>query len=101
MLVDDALDDAEADTGALEFLRVVQALEDAEQPVAILRLETNSVVPDRADAFVPGHSCADLDLRKLPRACELDGVRQQVEQHLADGGRIAPDVRQPGGGAPD
>ena len=52
MAVDDALDDGQADAGALEFLLAVQPLEDTEEFVAEFFVETDAVIFDRISHFL-------------------------------------------------
>lgn len=49
MPVDDALDDGEADTCALEFPFRMQGLKDAEEPIGVLHIEPDAVVLDEID----------------------------------------------------
>ena len=55
MAADDPLHEREADPGTREFSRCVQALENPEELVAVLWLESDSVVGD----FVPDETAWD------------------------------------------
>src|SRR5438477_565822 len=50
--VDDALHDGQADARAFVILGAVQPLEDAEEFVGILHIETHAVVFDKVDLFL-------------------------------------------------
>ena len=49
--LNDALDDRQADAGALEILRAMQPLEHAEQLVGVAHVETGAIVANKEHAF--------------------------------------------------
>ena len=77
MALNDAFADGQADAGSRMFAAVVQTLEDDEDLLLVLRIDTNAVV---RDAEVP--ECliffgADMDRRR--RICpEPDGIADQI-----------------------
>src|SRR5690242_17164273 len=58
---DDALDDGEADAGALEVAWRVQALKNAEQLGDVFFVEAHAVVLDAVDHLVAGNTAGHLD----------------------------------------
>src|SRR6202008_3231581 len=97
--LDDLLDDGEARTRpAPELVPPVEALEDAEDGLVVLGRDADAVVPHVEDgrsavAPVPG---ADLD-PLLRLVVVLDGVGDEVVEHLAHPHPVAPDARAPPG----
>src|ERR1700687_3130759 len=73
MTVDDPLNDGEANPGAFEFLRGMQALERSEQPLRVLQIKTHSIVSDEAGRQSLLFEATEFDLRvrslrgKFPR----------------------------------
>ena len=80
--LDDPPHDGQPHAGAFELIRAVQALEDAKQLVHVLHVEADAVVLDEAHQRRAIHAIADLDARLLALARELDGVGDQVDEHL-------------------
>src|ERR1043166_6415717 len=72
--VDDARGGREADAGAVEVGRAVQAVERREQLVGARRVEAGAVVADEVRA---GEG-AELDPRRVALGGELPGVAQEV-----------------------
>jgi len=60
----DARDGGQADARALELLRLVQALEGGEQPVGVLHVEADAVVPHKKHDFPALCFAAERDLRR-------------------------------------
>ncbi len=97
MLLNDALHRGQADARTFELLRAVQPLEDSEQFVDILHVETDAVVSDHEDWLPIFFFVADFDdrvrwRRGRPRLClsigartrELERIGQQVLKDLLD-----------------
>ena len=83
--VHDLADAGQADAGAGELLRGVQALEWLEQLVRECGVEARTVVPHvAADAGVRGGGHPELDRSVVAATGELPGVVQQVVQYFAD-----------------
>jgi len=105
----------QADAGALKLARPVQALEDAEELVDILRVKTNAVVAHEEDdgvlawrsIGVPGCHCgrvrgffqysttpilhhSNLNHCRVARASVFNGIAQQVGQDLSEHRVVAP-----------
>ena len=96
MLVNDALHCGQANARAFEILDPMQALEDAEQFVAVLHVKADAVVgngDDRLSVFLP---VTDFDDGAVPAAGELEGVGDQVLKNLLDQDGIAGRRRQVG-----
>src|SRR5581483_11779182 len=92
--LDDLLDDGEAHAGAAaELVAIVQALEQAEHPLAVLRVDADAVVADVERRRRAAAVAADLDDR--PRlVVVLDGVGDQVAEELGHAHAIAAQLRQ-------
>src|SRR5205807_142648 len=81
---DDPVHDRQADSGALERLLRMQALKHAEEPVGVAHVEADAVVAHVIDDVGALTQRAHLDARVVPSGAELDGVRQQIDQHLLE-----------------
>jgi len=93
--LNDALDNGQADAGAFEFIAAVQALKDTEQLVGILHVEAGAVVAHKYDGLrVASRLTADPYLRLRALASELQGIRDQIDQHYSQHGVIADNDRQ-------
>src|SRR5262245_20057001 len=93
--MDDALHCREADAGPLERVRGMKALKDAEELVHILHVEAHTVVTDkyhRLGAVRITHT--DLDLGARPRARELEGIGDEVDQNDLEHGPVPVDLGQ-------
>ena len=78
-----------------EILLPMQALEDTEEFIHKLHIEANTIVADKDYHF--GFIflfTSDLDLRTLSRTSELQGVRDQVDQHNTQHDSITADHGQ-------
>src|SRR5258708_984565 len=72
MAVDDALDIGQSDARALEFFLAVQTLKDAEELLAILRIETGAIVANINQRFGVSVGCtADFNPRLRASAGEF------------------------------
>src|SRR3954468_13501509 len=93
MGMDDLLAEAEPDTGALELLTPMQALEDLEDALVVRGVDADAIVAD-ADAPAPafGHR-VDADHRLLV-AMELERVADQVLHQLDALEVVRPHPRQ-------
>lgn len=96
MMLDDLLDDRQ--TGAISFIFLprIQSLEYLEDLLMILRLDSDSIVPDKKLnevrlVFLPVHSDENILL-----IVELDSVAQQVEEDLLYAGFISINNRKIG-----
>ena len=91
----DAFDDRKSDPGALVVLCAVQPLEDAEQLVGILHVETNAVVPHKICFRRPIDAlAAHVDGRMLAAAREFQRVAQEIHVDLLEQHRIGVARRQ-------
>src|ERR1700738_1619901 len=82
--LDDALYDRQADTGACEILRTVQSLKHVEHLVGILHIEADPVVADEEDLLVAYLARADLDNGVVAQSRVLEGVVDEVHEHLLE-----------------
>jgi hypothetical protein len=81
--VDNPPDVRQADSGAFELIVAVKTLEDPEEFVHILHVESDSVVANEDRDFareLPRRT--DFDMRRGPRGRELDRIRDEVHEHL-------------------
>ena len=88
VVLHDFLADGQANAHAFVFPATVQALEDAENPLAILGVDSNSVVLNRHHPFRPAPVTAtifhpNVDARRF-FSSELDCIGQQVLKKLAE-----------------
>src|SRR5437764_14176871 len=91
--VNDSLADGQADTRARILVGAVQTREHAEDALGLRRVDADPVVPN-AEAPAVGHlGRPDADARRLV-AGELDRVRDQVLEQLAQSARVPGDRRQ-------
>src|SRR5690242_20838900 len=81
--LDDALRQGQPDAGALELVGAMQPLKHAEQLVDVAHVEPHPVVPHEVDDRLSLAPRPDLDLRIGTAASELEGVADQVREHLA------------------
>lgn len=95
MDLDDALDDGEADAGALGT--GLQTLEEAEDLLLELGIDADAVVAHVEDPGAGVLPAADLDSGLGLVAHELDRVLHQVMHHLEEPRAIVVDCRQVGG----
>src|SRR5688500_16882001 len=94
MSLHDTADVRQADAGPFELRGAVQALEHAEQLVAVGSVEADTVVLDADDDLVVLLDCENLDARLGTRARVLHRVGEQVEKYLVQQGTVAADVGQ-------
>ena len=78
MAADDPLDNAEADSCALEFLVGMEPLEWRKQFFLILRVEPCAVVPDIIDSLSVTVECSELNASILRLRSELLRVSQEI-----------------------
>src|SRR6187549_2245134 len=79
----------EAHAGALEFTSAVEALKCLEQLVGVLHVEARTVVADRVnDVSVFIAARRNFDLGCLAQLRVLEGVAQEVEEHLLEQRRV-------------
>ena len=93
MAVDDLLADRQTDAGAGIGIVGVQALEDLEHALALLRGYADAVISHPDDPVIAVRLGINLYLRRL-FAAEFDRVADQVLQHLGDLARIGLHFRQ-------
>src|SRR5262249_53983716 len=87
--IDDALDDGEPDTAALELARRVQPLKRREELVRILHVEAGAVVAHEADAAPFRRRRTELDFRTGHLRGELPCVAEEVLEQNAQQPRVA------------
>ncbi len=75
---DNAIDDGQTNPAAFEFCRTVEALENAEQLLLILLVETNSVIPNVYHDLFMVAVRADLDEGLSSRTSIFDSVIKQI-----------------------
>ena len=93
--MNNAADIRQADAGAFKFVGAMQALEHTEQFVRISHVKPDTVVANEHHRLLGRLAgTAGVNLGRVARACVLHGVAQQVDQHLAQHGRIAFDFWQ-------
>src|SRR5580658_128954 len=80
--------DGESDARAAKLVGAVQALENAEELVRIIHIESDPVVPDRVLILRSDFATADFDARAGLFAAVFDGVGDQVGPYLAEQSRI-------------
>ena len=83
MTMNNALDNGQAHAGALKFLDAVKALEDAEQFVGVLHVETDAVVANVINGFRSLFLESNFYARLFLMPREFEGVRQQIQKDLA------------------
>src|SRR4051812_41841782 len=82
--VDDPLNDGEPHPSAWKLARGVQPLENAEEPVGILRVEPRTVVADVIDGFVAlAERAAKLDTSLDAFRGVLPGIGEEILQRNA------------------
>ena len=89
MAADDALNGCEADAGALELGRAVQALERSEELVRVSLIEADAVVADEEDPLGAPRLGADLDRGRVALGGELPRVAEEVVEHRREQARVA------------
>ena len=97
MAGDDAAYAGQAEPAALELGSYVEALEHPEERSGLGRAEPDTVVAYEEDLFAAGGIAgqqAQLDEGGAAAAGEFESVAQQVGEHLAQKGRIGPDLGQ-------
>src|SRR5579863_85158 len=105
MAEDDALNDSQADTGALELLGQMQALKDTKELMYILHFESGAVVLNEYlhQLTIPVDP-TDFDLGLRTYTAELDRVRDEVHKDQLEHGAIPVAGRKivdfPGDGTP-
>src|SRR6266568_2722364 len=92
--LDDLLADGEADAGAGVLGAGVQPLEDDEDPVHVLRIDADPIVPDGEQPFLAVGSGRDVDRRSHCGPAELDRVPDQVLEHLREAAGVSVDRRE-------
>jgi len=85
----------ESDARSLELVVSVEALKHTKQFVHVLHIEPRAIVPDEDLGFTRGRlGGADLNLCSGAMSSKLQGVREQVREHLTQHRRIAVDLGQ-------
>src|ERR1035441_3755209 len=85
--------DGEPDASAGKLFGTVQALEEGENALVILRLHANAVIPHRKDPAVSFPDCGNVHPGRV-RAPEFDAIADQVLKELHQLGGIRLDYRQ-------
>ena len=88
--LDDTLHQCKPDSGALHLL--VEAFEQVENPVPVLRIDANTVVTNRANHFTPLEPSTNSNHRRGLIAHELDRVFDQILKYFLQAQAIAPVV---------
>src|SRR5258708_7385582 len=91
VLADDPLHDGEAHARAFELRGPMQALEDPEQFIGILHVETDAVVAHVYGTLL--RLVANIDDRTRLLACVLERIADQILEHLLHETGIALDLR--------
>src|SRR5690606_18622848 len=81
----------EPDAGARIVLGTMQALENVEDAVMVLHVESDAVVTHPQQNPAVTRARTDLDARRGARAAELDGVLEQIAQRQREA--VAIDTR--------
>src|SRR6202012_3093210 len=87
--MDHALNDRQSDSGSLELIGWMQALEHAEELVDVAHVETRALVADehlRHVSFLAG--AANLNLRLRAHMRKLDRIGDQVCDHQSQQGTV-------------
>ena len=71
----------QTDACTLKFLLWMETLEHAEEPVDMVHVKTHTIVLDKKDIFTSILPASYLDLGAGTRACEFDGIRDEIEKH--------------------
>src|SRR5262245_53624518 len=82
MALNDALGNREADPGALKLVRTVKPLEDAEELLSELHVETDAVIPNEKAQFVLVLAATHFNERLVPLHRKFESVGQQVDENL-------------------
>src|SRR3989338_4220748 len=82
-------DDGQPDAGTLEFVHAVQAQEQAEQLVNIGHVETGAIIADGINIFFAISVAIYLNHCQFAFTSELDGIVEQILQHLTHGSKVA------------
>src|SRR5580692_3222411 len=82
MLLHDALHRGQTDSGPFEVLGAMQALEDPEQLVDVLHVETDAIVPDREYELPIALPVADPNDGRSAGPGKLERIRQQILKNL-------------------
>src|ERR1700733_11342570 len=94
MALDDAANIGQSNASTFKFI-LVKPLEHLKKFADVVHFETGAVVTYEDCGFVCRSAGAtDLDARFRPVAREFHGVRQEIDEHLAEHGPIAIDLRQ-------
>src|SRR5664280_1755075 len=90
----DLVTEREADPGAGVVLPAVQALEHAEDALAVLRRDADAVVGDREPPVVAVVPAGDVDVRPDIGRGEFHRVPDEVLEQLPQLAHVGPDLRQ-------
>src|SRR5262249_38562951 len=89
MPLDDALNGSQSYAGAFKLSRPMQTLKHTEKLIDILHVEARTVVPYEHLYFTLAVGAADLDLGSRSHPCELNGIRDQVDEDEFQHGTVA------------
>src|SRR6476646_6270571 len=89
VLVDNTLAGRKPHPGAFEILRAVKTLEDPEEFAGILHVKTSAVIANKYDLLVINGRLSHLNYSAHSDPCVLDGIGQDIDEHLLDQARIA------------
>src|SRR5215510_1332320 len=79
----------------------MQSLEDAEELVCILHVETNPIVPNDESVLSDDGLAFDIDLGKVTVARVFNSIAEQVDENLTKQGRVPVRVRESSNGEPN
>jgi hypothetical protein len=71
----------QTDACTLKFLLWMETLEHAEEPVDKVHVKPHAIVSDKKDIFTSILPASYLDLGAGTRACEFDGIRDEIEKY--------------------
>lgn len=83
-LIDETLDNRQADPRALELLLVMETLKNPEQPLGKPFIEPDAVIPDMVDNFLSPFLPRYFDDRHIPRFGKFDRVVKEIAAYLSD-----------------
>lgn len=78
--------------GAFKFINPVQTLKDAKELVGISHVKTDAVIADKKDPLgLLARLTTDFDFRLRTASGKFQGIREEVDQHLAQHRPVAGD----------
>ena len=71
----------QTDACAFKFLLWMEPLENAKEPVDKVHVKPHAIVSDKKDIFTSILPASYLDFGAGTRACEFDGIRDEIGKH--------------------